>query len=215
MVQYRRSTPRMEEGTMTNKQTLVGCEAPSTPWQPSMTRHAPATRSGSSTTWCPSPARSRGPRCWRSAAAPLRPQYRWPAEATTSCVELGDNFATIARGKLADYPQEAWVLASPFEDWPLEEEPFELVVSATGFHWVDPAIRYRKSAQALRPAGSLALIWNRPYPQGSSEGFPEALEDVHRREAPELAPERRPPRLDWEGSRQGVRDRRIRLLREA
>src|ERR671916_4943 len=100
MVQYRRSTPRMEEGTMTNKQTLVGCEAPSTPWQPSMTRHAPATRSGSSTTWCPSPARSRGPRCWRSAASPLRPQYRWPAEATTSCVELGDNLATIARGKL-------------------------------------------------------------------------------------------------------------------
>ena len=26
------------------------------------------------------------------------------------CVELGDNLATIARGKLADCPQEAWVL---------------------------------------------------------------------------------------------------------
>ena len=62
------------------------------------------------------------------------------------CVELGENLATIARGKLADYPQEAWVLASPFEDWPLEEETFELVVSATTFHWVDPAVRYRKSA---------------------------------------------------------------------
>ena len=107
------------------------------------------------------------------------------------------------------------MLASPFEDWPLEEETFELVVSATAFHWADPAIRYRKSAQALRPAGSLALIWNRPYPQGSSEGFPEALEDVHRHEAPELATERRPPRLDWEGSRQGGPDRAFGLLREA
>jgi SAM-dependent methyltransferase len=131
------------------------------------------------------------------------------------CVELGANLATIALGKLADYPQEAWVLASPFEDWPLEEETFELVVSATAFHWVDPAIRYRKSAQALRPTGSLALIWNRPYPQGSSEGSPEALEDVHRHEAPELATERRPPRLDWEGSRQGGPDRAFGLLREA
>ena len=62
------------------------------------------------------------------------------------CVELGENLATIARGKLADYPQEAWVLASSFEQWPLEEGAFELVVSATTFHWVDPAVRYRKSA---------------------------------------------------------------------
>ena len=130
------------------------------------------------------------------------------------CVELGENLATIAWGKLADYP-EARVHATSFEKWPLEQEAFELVVSATAFHWVDPAIRYRKSAQALRPAGSLALIWNRPYPQGSSEGFPEALEDVHRLEAPELATERRPPRLVWEGSRQGGPDRAFGLLREA
>jgi SAM-dependent methyltransferase len=82
-------------------------------------------------------------------------------------VELGENLATIARGKLADYPPEARVLASSFEEWPLEEEgTFELVVSATAYHWVDPAIHYRKSAQALRPAGSLALIWNRPDPPG-------------------------------------------------
>jgi ubiquinone/menaquinone biosynthesis C-methylase UbiE len=61
-------------------------------------------------------------------------------------VELGENLAAIARGKLADYPQ-ARVLVSSFEDWPLlEEEAFDLVVSATVCHWVDPAFRYRKSA---------------------------------------------------------------------
>lgn len=118
------------------------------------------------------------------------------------CVELGENLVAIARGKLADYP-EARVLVSSFEDWPLEERAFDLVVSATAFHWVDPAVSYRKSAQALRPGGSLALIWNRPDPEGSTEGFPEALDDVHRRKAPELAPERRPPRLDWELDKAG------------
>ena len=49
------------------------------------------------------------------------------------CVELGENLATIAWGKLADYP-EARVLATSFEKWPLEQEAFELVVSATAFH---------------------------------------------------------------------------------
>jgi SAM-dependent methyltransferase len=121
------------------------------------------------------------------------------------CVELGESLATIARGKLSEHP-DVRVLASSFEDWPLAklEGAFDLVVSATAFHWVDPAVRYRKSAQALRPGGSLALIWNRPDPEGSSKGFPEALDDVHRREAPELAPERRPrTRLDWEPDKAG------------
>jgi SAM-dependent methyltransferase len=122
------------------------------------------------------------------------------------CVELGENLAAIARRKLAAYP-DAQVLASSFEDWPLDTEAFDLVVSATAFHWVPPTVRYRKSAQALRLGGSLALIWNRPDPDGSSEGFPEALDDVHRREAPELAPERRPPRLDRDPGKAGELER--------
>ena len=121
-------------------------------------------------------------------------------------VELGANLAAMARTKLADYPY-ARVLACSFEEWPPEEGAFNLVVSATAFHWIDPQVRYRKSAQALRPDGSLALIWNRADPEGSSEGFLEALEDVHRREAPVLAPERRPPRLDWDADKAGEIER--------
>ncbi len=121
-------------------------------------------------------------------------------------VELGANLAASARTKLADYPN-ARVLACSFEEWLPEEGVFDLVVSATAFHWVDPQVRYRKSAQALRADGSLALIWNRPDPEGSSEGFAKALADVHRREAPELAPERRPPRLDWDPDKSGEIER--------
>src|SRR3712207_1059476 len=62
-------------------------------------------------------------------------------------LELGSNLAALARTKLADYPN-ARVLACSFEGWPLEEGAFDLVVSATAFHWVDPRIRYGKSAQA-------------------------------------------------------------------
>ena len=121
-------------------------------------------------------------------------------------VELGANLAAVARRKLADHPN-ARVLACSFEEWPLEEGAFDLVVSATAFHWVDPRVRYRKSAQALRPGGSLALVWNRADPEGGSEGFLQALEDVHRREAPELAPERRPPSLDRDPDKAGEIER--------
>ena len=121
-------------------------------------------------------------------------------------VELGANLAAVARRKLADYPN-ARVLACSFEEWTLERGAFDLVVSATAFHWVDPRVRYRKSAQALRPDGSLALVWNRGDPDGGSEGFLEALEDVHRREAPALAPERRPPSLDRDPDKAGEIER--------
>jgi SAM-dependent methyltransferase len=122
------------------------------------------------------------------------------------CVELGANLAAIARAKLTGYP-DARVRASSFEDWPLEEGAFDLVVSATAFHWVGSAVRYQKSAQALRPGGSLALIWNTHDPEGSTEGFPDALDDLHRRETPHLAHERRPPRLDRADDKAGEVER--------
>jgi SAM-dependent methyltransferase len=101
-------------------------------------------------------------------------------------LEIGENLAAMARSKLSDYPQTR-VLTSSFEHWPLEEVTFDLVVSATSFHWADPEIRFRKSAGALRDGGSLALMWNYHEPDGSSEGFPKALGHLYRRVAPELS----------------------------
>ena len=101
-------------------------------------------------------------------------------------LEIGENLATMVRSKLSNYPQTR-VLTSSFEDWPLEEGTFDLVVSATAFHWADPETRFRKSAGALRDGGSLALMWNYHEPDGSSEGFPKALGHLYRRVAPELS----------------------------
>jgi len=73
------------------------------------------------------------------------------------CVELGPGMAAVARRNLARFPA-ARVVTAAFEDWPLPPEPFDLVLSATAFHWLDPAVRVVKSADALRPGGALATI---------------------------------------------------------
>ncbi len=73
------------------------------------------------------------------------------------CVELGPSMAAVARRNLARFPA-ARVVTAAFEDWPLPPEPFDLVLSATAFHWLDPAVRVVKSADALRPGGALATI---------------------------------------------------------
>jgi len=68
------------------------------------------------------------------------------------CVELGENLAAVARRNLAAYPR-AEVQVGPFEEWQPQEVPFDLAVSATAFHWLDPEVAYPRVADALREAG--------------------------------------------------------------
>jgi SAM-dependent methyltransferase len=71
------------------------------------------------------------------------------------CVELGVHLAELARANLAGMPAEIHV--APFEVWESERDQFDLVYAATAWHWIDPAIRYRKAHELLRPTGQLAF----------------------------------------------------------
>jgi SAM-dependent methyltransferase len=72
-------------------------------------------------------------------------------------VELGPDMAVVARRNLAAF-DSVEVVTAAFEEWPLPSEPFDVVFSATAFHWVDPAVRVSKSADALRLGGLLATV---------------------------------------------------------
>ena len=73
------------------------------------------------------------------------------------CVELGEGLAAAARGKLAPFPNVE-VLHANFEVWEPQRAGFDAIVAFTAFHWIDPALRFEKSARLLRPSGSLALV---------------------------------------------------------
>jgi SAM-dependent methyltransferase len=75
-------------------------------------------------------------------------------------VELGANLAQVVRRKLARF-DGAEVVVADFDAWVLPDAPFDLVVAATAFHWLDPATRIQKCADALRPGGVLAIVETR------------------------------------------------------
>jgi SAM-dependent methyltransferase len=83
------------------------------------------------------------------------------------CVELGAQLAKKARQTLAGLPVEIHI--EPFETWQGEAGAFDLVYAATAWHWVDPAVRYRKAHELLRPGGHLAF-WN------ALHAFPESFD---------------------------------------
>jgi SAM-dependent methyltransferase len=101
------------------------------------------------------------------------------------CIELGENMAAVARRNLEGYPQ-AEVRTGAFEESSLQEGAFDLAISATAFHWLDPAIAYPKAAGTLREGGSLALFWNVHVHSDASEEFFEAAQRIYEREAPEI-----------------------------
>ncbi len=93
------------------------------------------------------------------------------------CVELGARLAERARQNLAGFPVE--IHAAPFETWAGEPETFDLVYAATAWHWLDPAVRYRKAHRLLRPGGHVAF-WGagHAFPAGFDPFFTE-IQDVY------------------------------------
>lgn len=47
-----------------------------------------------------------------------------------------------------------------FEEWDPAGRRFDLVVSGTAWHWIEPKIGARKAAQVLAPGGRFAAMWN-------------------------------------------------------
>ena len=82
-----------------------------------------------------------------------------------TAIDIGAAMIQAARRNVAD-PVARFQVCS-FEDF-AGTEHFDLIVSATAFHWVDPGIGLAKGARLLRPRGWLALLT-------SEERYPEPL----------------------------------------
>jgi SAM-dependent methyltransferase len=102
-------------------------------------------------------------------------------------VEPGPRLADLARKNLARWPNVE-VVTTSFEAFESEGSSFDLVVSATAFHWIDPKLSYAKSASLLGEGGHLALITNAHIRGGSDcdERVAREIRRLHRRLAPEV-----------------------------
>jgi len=72
-----------------------------------------------------------------------------------TAIDIGAAMVQAARRNVADATARFQV--SSFEDF-ADGGPFDLIVSATAFHWIDPGVGLAKAARLLRPGGWLALL---------------------------------------------------------
>lgn len=95
---------------------------------------------------------------------------------SVTAVELGPELAGVLRRRLPAVD----VIVADFDTWELPAPAFDLVISATAFHWLDPATRVRRCVEVLRPGGALAVV-STHHVAGGSEQFFVDVQDCYER----------------------------------
>lgn len=121
----------------------------------------------------------------------------WPNRILA--LEPAAAMADVARAKLAAHANVE-ILTTTFEAWELERHAFGLVVCAQAWHWLDPATRAQRIADALYAHGTAAILANIQVAPPGGVAFYENVQDVYRAHAPHLmhkgafrAPDELPP----------------------
>lgn len=74
-------------------------------------------------------------------------------------LEPGAQLAAGLMNNLGHFPQLT-VSQCNFEDFESPPQAFDLIFSASAFHWVPKRLAYRKAFDLLKPGGTLALFWH-------------------------------------------------------
>ena len=102
-------------------------------------------------------------------------------------IELGANLAAIAARNLAPY-RGCEIRVGRFEDVSTSDGPFDLIYSATAFHWLDPALRVEQCRRLLRPGGWLA-VWSSYHCAGGTSQFFADAQDCYEHWDPATPPD--------------------------
>jgi len=100
-------------------------------------------------------------------------------------VDPGPNMIEAARRRVGDAAHVRFHVVR-FEDADLPSGAYAALFSATAFHWIDPAVGWRKAAALLEPGGMLALLLQTGVRDEESDAFGAEFRANLRRYAPEV-----------------------------
>lgn len=95
-----------------------------------------------------------------------------------TAVEYGEQFSELLREKFKAYPKFS-VITDKFENTSLEENAFDLVFSASAFHWIPEKIGYEKVFSLLKKGGAFARFANHPFRDKGNLSLSEEIDDIY------------------------------------
>jgi SAM-dependent methyltransferase len=103
-----------------------------------------------------------------------------------TAIELGEGLAALARRNVP----RATIINGDFETFEPGVE-FDAIAAFTAFHWIDPKLRFAKSARLLRPGGALAVVETHHVLPPDGDPFFAAVQEDYDAVVPH--PDNRPP----------------------
>ena len=95
-----------------------------------------------------------------------------------TAVEYGEQLARVCREKFKGYPGFS-VITGRFEETDLPDDSYDLVYSASAFHWIPEETGYTKVFRMLKPGGVFARFANHPYRGKDHPDLFEAIDGLY------------------------------------
>ncbi len=97
-----------------------------------------------------------------------------------TAVEYGENLANVCNEKFKNYPNFSTVVGK-FEDVYFEDNSFDLIYSASAFHWIPEEIGYKKVYDMLKSGGVFARFSNAPYLDKGNEDLSNEIQNIYKK----------------------------------
>lgn len=95
-----------------------------------------------------------------------------------TAIEYGTQFSELCKEKFKGYPKFS-IITGKFEDIDLKEDVYDLVFSATAFHWIPEELGYPKVYSILKNGGVFAQFANHPYPYDGNSVLAKEMDKIY------------------------------------
>lgn len=95
-----------------------------------------------------------------------------------TAVEYGEQFSDLLKNKFKSFSKFS-VATGKFENTDFEENAFDMVFSASAFHWVPEKEGYEKVFSMLKKGGAFARFANHPYRDKGNPSLSKEIDDIY------------------------------------
>lgn len=97
---------------------------------------------------------------------------------SVTAIELGDKLAEYTKQKFSDY-KNFNIINTAFQDFECPSHSFDLIFSASAFHWIPEEIGYTNVCKMLKSGGIFARFANHPYKDKEREEMHDAIQKIY------------------------------------
>lgn len=100
-----------------------------------------------------------------------------------TAIELGKNLTEYSKEKFKEYKNFS-IYNTSFEDFECDDNSFDILYSATAFHWIPEDIGYPKALKLLKNDGTIALFWNKPFLKREDDFLHQKIQSIYQKYRP-------------------------------